>query len=449
MVYENVVDPYLSKGLKENITNLRSLVKSTMEQVHSSYMLEGKDLTDDLFQTEVINRLKPLLSTSFFNSLDQNVGIWATAIGGTMRQYFRERMVDAINPEIYFKVAVKCNSQGGNEVLPEDVEPWLDSLADYVNDSNRKLLTSASTRKVALANLVNMIEFPVSVKETRVDRFLSEEAMDALLIDNPEKFLPEGAINLINQGKNISDFLIVTSNVAKYKKSAIKNGERSKNKTEEKNYKTELRFKSSSAIKLAKYVVGIRDMPAYDDLGGMEVVPRIEDIPKCSLDVLSLKMENMQQQQHNHEYRYPVKKGIVKPNVKITGEELKKSYSISEESIMQLLTANYLKKDGSVDENKIKHFRKNLIYGEWIDMKLKTTKGPMEIQVKDEFGALLYSFNSPFGHNSKAYSKVRKDELSEPVKVGGRTGKKYFVDRIANYVANEVLLPAFSPAGRL
>ncbi|MCC7574131.1 hypothetical protein KO361_00885 [Candidatus Woesearchaeota archaeon] len=421
-------EAYLCKDLKNRVENLKSLVKSTMEQVHSKYSFKDEDISDNKFQDEVIRHIKKSLKSSDFYQLDAIVKVWTDARGSTIKKYFDSRMEvdEGVNPRRFLKVATKGNSQGSlTQVLEEDLEPWVDCVSNVLKKAhNRNFLSGTSTKKQVLSRLKTMIDYPVSIKETPVNSHVSEEGIETLILNEPDKYLPSSAVKILseNPGLDWKDIAIVTANVLEYDVVSKKTSKKAR---------LEGRIKSSEAMKLAKYVSGIRKEPMYDGIGVMELCESIDDINKHVSQALLLKSNR----NHNLSHRYPLSL-----DDKSISKTLRESFDASEEAVVELLRTSYLIGNNELSEHRVNKCKSALVYGTWLDMNLKSNKSPIEVQFKDNLGYFLYVFNSPFGHNSKAYNSMRTNELFKKVKI---KNKEYNVNKIAEYVANEIFLPAF------
>jgi len=437
VVYKIIAMPELPLEFRNDLNKLSGKIKSAMMQVHDKYNSAGKIISDEEFQDEVISRLEISINNNFLDKLNRDAPVWTDNRSSILKHYFENRL-KGIKPQRHIKVAFKCNSEGGTEeVLQKDLEPWLNQLYNFVkNPENKKYLSAASTRKRAILTLQAMMKFPVSVKETPVDHFLSEEETESFLINAPEKFLPAGALIAMSNGQHRQDLLLATANVRDYF-------------IGEDEYRLEGRVKGlSEALKLAKNAVGIRKKndPHFDGIGGIEVVPGLGHV----VDMLNrVNATKNKKKYFKTEHRYnlieedPLKEiGFNEFGRLPAKDEIKKIQERSENAIMNLLKISYLDKNGEVDSRIADKFRNDLIYGTWIDFNLKSTKGPIEVQIKDRFAYHLYTFNSPFGHNSKAYSKIRENQIDEKIEL--IPGVFYSANKVANYVANKILLPAFT-----
>ena len=420
---------FLNKSLKKSITDMILHVDSTMAQVHSESSLKKSSYTNDRFQEEVIKRIKkPLEDKQFTQELYNSIGIWNWAKEGVLSQYFAQRTKD-VDPKTisrFLKVAIKSNSEGKqDEVLEQDLEPWVEYLSLITNKTHAKFLNAPATKKQIVTNLKSMIDFPVSVKETPVNIHLTETMIEGLILHDPEKYLPTGTAELfkrkLEEGVPLTDILVVGANVIAYE-------------TNGKKHRIEGRIKASEALKWAKYITGIRKEPQYDGIGIMEITETIEDLPQTTKEVMELKHKKYH---HEIDYRLPIT--INKENIPST-KELRESKKAVEQGIMNLLKSTYLTRNKEPSPQRVKEAKPKNIYGVWIDMKLKDKKAPIEIQLKDQLSHTLYSFNAPFGHNSKAYSNVRNQELHKEITI---QGKSYKVDKITKYIADKILLPAF------
>lgn len=420
---------FLNKSLKKSITDMILHVDSTMAQVHSESSLKKISYTNDKFQEEVIKRIKkPLEDKQFTQDLYNSISVWNWAKEGVISQYFAQRTKNTDPKKInrFLKVAIKSNSEGKqDEVLEQDLAPWTEYLSLFTNKTNAKFLNAPATKKQILTNLKSMLKFPVSVKETPVNTYLTETMMEGLILNDPEKYLPTGTAELfkekVKEGIPLTDILAVGANVIEYE-------------TNGKKHRIEGRLKASEALKWAKYITGIRQEPQYDGIGIMEISETIEDLPQTTKEVMELKHKKYH---YEIDYRLPIKTN--KENAPTT-KELKEAKKTVEQGIMNLLKSTYLTRTKETSPQRVKEAKPKNIYGAWIDMKLKDKKAPIEIQVKDQLGHALYGFNTPFGHNSKAYSKVRDQELHKEITI---QGTKYKVDKITKYIADQVLLPAF------
>jgi hypothetical protein len=426
MVYKNKADPFLCKELDIIIHDLKDFTKNTMGQVHAKYSLKKEEISNDKFQEEVISIINKSLTKEFYYSLDAHIQVWTNARAGSIKQYFNERMIEDDENKRFLKIATRCNSKGGlHEILEEDLEPWIDSITTIITDSSdKKYLTATATRKQAIQNLKRMLDYPVTIREIEVKEFISEAGIETLLIEEPEKYLPTGAIKALKKNKELklTDLVLVTANCIINK---------------DETHRLEGRIKSSEALKWAKYITGIRDEPSYDGIGVIELGASFDDIVKLADDATKLKFKN----NANTEYRYAGKETNKKP----TKEEIKKAYQKSKKNTTELLKRTYLNSDGKVSIINSKKYKDTLVYGIWLDMNMKSNKSPIEIQFKDPLGYMLYGFNSPYGHNSKKYNHERLKQLYEKVEIGNR---EYRVDKITNHIANQVLLPAFMTTTR-
>jgi hypothetical protein len=442
-----MASPFLSKEFKETITTLRENTIDTLKEKFEFYSSDwhrmsesAREYAENDIQMDVIASLKKKYTPEIIEGIVYQAQQWVTSKEGIIRQCLRsteketeERLTAQEKKFVkqrYVKVVVKCNSQGGDEVRPDDLNPWLDSLTEQVLSVKHKKFLTKSRNQVK-NNLARMLAFPVSVKETLVESYVSEE--DFLKdIERERIYVPESARNI----SDLFSIILVTLNGVRYLTPKGKLIE-----------ETEGRLKTNEPDKMGKYTVGVRSFPHYDGVAFKKIVPNVVDIPDACKSVINIGLKG---EEPNISYRFNGSKLEIKygKHFPYTGDFLKEARQNAEDRLIFDLKNPYVDVNGNITRS-IKEDLDVLVTGVWIDMVEKVSKAPTELQIKNLFADEIYKHNSLIGHNSKDYDFRRNEKCKTKISVFNPiSGKKEQItlstQLILDYHVNDILRPAFS-----
>jgi hypothetical protein len=444
-----VASPFLSKDFKHTINTLRDVTLLNLKQEWDFYSddwdkmgADAREYATNDIQLNVIDSLKEIYDADAILGITLQANQWVRSKEGILRQYLRtteEEIENRLNSkkikfvkQRYVKVVAKCNSEGTNTVEEKQISEWVDELAKHVSTKHKDYLLKPATRRQIVNNLVQMIAFPVSIKKTSVDDYIFE---DAFLKDmqRDAKYIPESAKK---SSESLVSLILVTLNGVKY---SSPNGKIIE--------EVEVRIKSSEAEKMAKYTVGKRMFPHHDGVGAKKKILNTVDIPGACKNVISAGLKG---DMPTVSYRFKGIKieGPYDKQVPLTKKFLEEARQCAEDTLMQVLKNPYVNSEGEIVRS-MKSSVDNLVTGAWIDMKMAVSKAPMEVQVKDEFSNLIYTFNSPLGHNSIDYDSRRNEICTTKLSVyDAKSGSKQQIvlptQLILDYQVKEILIPAFT-----